>query len=555
MVKLGTVLCVAIAVLSGCQTTKSLAPGVYQSDTLRTVKERGVLNCGISELDGFAYQDRSGTWHGLDVDMCRAIATAVLGSHSKVFYVPVSAKTRFKSLQSGVIDVLARYTTWTLTRDVALGLDFVGPNFIEGMAVLVREDLGVMDVRQMDGATYCLLKTSMAELHLATYYLWNKMRYNAVVFDTVHETMKGLDDGRCHATILDSTGLSHQLKFMKNAQAFKILPQRLSFEPLSLGVRQDDRKWLNIVRAVMSGLLLAEEAGRGPDYNLLLEDSRRMAVTLGIYTNWLQSVIDRVGDYGEIYNRNFGLGQAPFQRGLNSLASHGGMMVPFRFGDLVFARPQGLHNTEEVYNAMRARGHVRCGVVKEPGEPGASGFRSKSAWRDFSIETCRTFATALFQDPDQVEVFDDYLDEQLKALAHGEIDMIGSPTVRDLNLIGAGFDQPVTSFINLHDGTVVGMGPVILGGHSMYSDSVRWAIWARQLHAHSHNAPGWAQLFTKKTHIRASALNFKTNCFEDILNTFPSVEESLGEKAASQEIYKLNTNWNVGGVQYSAPIR
>ena len=176
--------------------------------TLDKVTSQGFLTCGVSTgLPGFSNPNSKGEWEGIDVEYCQALAAAVLGDKTKVKYVPLTAKERFTALQSGEIDVLSRNTTWTLHRDTALGLNFVGVNYYDGQGFMVKKDLGLTSAKELDGASVCVQSGTTTELNLADYFRNNGMSYKPVVFDTAAQTSKGFDAGRCDVLTTDQSGL------------------------------------------------------------------------------------------------------------------------------------------------------------------------------------------------------------------------------------------------------------------------------------------------------------------------------------------------------------
>lgn len=209
--------------------------------TLETVRNRGYLACGVSQgLPGFSNPDDKGNWSGLDVDFCRAFAAAVLRDKSKVRFTPLSAKERFTALQSGEIDVLSRNTTWTLSRDTALGFNFLGVIYYDGQGLMVRRKIGVKSARELGGAAVCANSGSTTELNIADYFRANNMRYTPVIFEKSDEVLAAYDAGRCDVYSTDQSGLYAQLLKVKDRNAHVILPEIISREPLGPLVRQGD---------------------------------------------------------------------------------------------------------------------------------------------------------------------------------------------------------------------------------------------------------------------------------------------------------------------------
>ncbi len=240
----------------------ALATTISTADTLDSVKKKGILSCGVSTgIAGFSATDSNGTWKGLDVDMCRAVASAVFGDASKVKYVPLTAKERFTALQSGEIDLLSRSTTWTNTRDTSLGLNFAGVNYYDGQGFLVSKNIGVKSALELDGATVCIQAGTTTELNLTDYFKANKMTYKPITYDTSGQTIEGFKSGRCDLVTSDASQLYGLVLKVKDPNSVMVLPEIISKEPLGPVVRQGDDKWFNIVKWTHIASLNAEEMG------------------------------------------------------------------------------------------------------------------------------------------------------------------------------------------------------------------------------------------------------------------------------------------------------
>ena len=245
------------------------AQGV-SAQTLKAVKDRGMLNCGANgTLAGFGLPDAQGKWAGLDVDFCRAIAAAVLNDANKVKYVPLSAKDRFTALQSGEIDVLARNTTWTSSRDTSLGLNFVGVNYYDGQGFMARKSLKVNSALELNGASVCVQQGTTTELNLADYFGANKMQLKSVTFATANEALKAYDAGRCDSYTTDASALYAERLRVSNPDDHVILPEIISKEPLGPVVRHGDDQWYDIVKWTLFAMIDAEEL------NISSKNSRR----------------------------------------------------------------------------------------------------------------------------------------------------------------------------------------------------------------------------------------------------------------------------------------
>ncbi len=324
------------SVLLGLATAAIFSASV-QADTLADVKKAGILKCGVSTgLAGFSAADEKGNWKGIDVDVCRAVAAAVLGDANKVKYNPLTAKERFTALQSGEIDMLSRNTTWTLTRDTSLGLNFAGVNYYDGQGFMVSKSLGVDSALKLDGAAVCIQAGTTTELNLADYFKVNNMKYKAITFDTSDQTIKGFEAGRCDMLTSDQSQLySLRIKLAKPDDAV-VLPEVISKEPLGPVVRQGDDKWFNIVKWSLNAMINAEEMGITSKNAKELKDSKDPAIgrfmggqgeKLGLDDSWAYNIVSQVGNYGEIFETNVGSGSPlKISRGLNALWSKGGIM-------------------------------------------------------------------------------------------------------------------------------------------------------------------------------------------------------------------------------------
>ncbi|MDJ0871895.1 MAG: amino acid ABC transporter substrate-binding protein [Gammaproteobacteria bacterium] len=317
-----------------------LAQAAVAGQTLDTVKDKGYLTCGVHNgLPGFSSPDDKGRWTGIDVDVCRAVAAAVFGDASKVRFTPLSAKERLTALQSGEVDVLSRNTTWTLTRDAALGLNFTGVTYYDGQGFLVRRDLGVTSALDLAGASVCVQTGTTTELNLGDYFRSNGLEYSPVVFEKSDETLAAYEAGRCDALTSDRSQLyAHRIK-LRAPTEHVVLPEVISKEPLGPVVRQGDDAWFNIVKWSLFAMVNAEELGidsgnagrlkassRSPAVRRLMgvEGDKGKALRLG--NSWAYDIVSQVGNYGEVFERNLGA-DSPLQidRGLNKLWSKGGL--------------------------------------------------------------------------------------------------------------------------------------------------------------------------------------------------------------------------------------
>jgi general L-amino acid transport system substrate-binding protein len=309
------------------------------AQTLKTVKERGALLCGVNQgLPGFSNADSQGQWSGLDVDLCRAIAAAIFGDPSKVRFVPLSTAERFEALRSGKIDVLVRNSTWTMSREVQYGLAFAGVNYYDGQGFLIHRVPEISSPRELDGAKICVQAATTTIDNLADYFKANNIKYEVVPANSPADALKDYEAGRCSVLTSDVSQLyALKLQLAKPADHV-ILPDVISKEPLGPAVRQDDPQWLGIVKWVLFAMLNAEELGvssKTVDEALQSQkaDIRRLVGTdgglgegIGLGKTWAADVIRKVGNYGEVYERDVG-SKSPLgiPRGLNHLWSEGGI--------------------------------------------------------------------------------------------------------------------------------------------------------------------------------------------------------------------------------------
>ena len=309
------------------------------AQTLNTVKARGVLNCGANgTLAGFGLPDAQGNWTGLDVEFCRALASAIFNDPTKVKFVALTAKDRFTALQSGEVDVLARNTTWTSSRDTANGMNFTAINYYDGQQFIVRKSLKLNSALELSDAAVCVQQGTTTELNLADYFRANKMKLKTVAFATADDSIRAYDTGRCDAYTSDSSALAGERLRLGNPDDHVILPERISKEPLGPAVRHGDDQWFDIVKWTHFAMVGAEELGltkanvddgmksENPDIRRLLGTEGKHGEALGLPNDWAYRIIKHVGNYGESFERNVGQGsQLKIARGLNALWNKGGL--------------------------------------------------------------------------------------------------------------------------------------------------------------------------------------------------------------------------------------
>ncbi|CAM8653773.1 HisJ ABC-type amino acid transport/signal transduction systems, periplasmic component/domain [Burkholderiales bacterium] len=311
------------------------------SKTMESIKKKGEVSCGVnSGLGGFGIAGSDGKWTGFDVDYCRAIAAAALGDANKVRYVPLSAAQRFTALQSGEIDVLARNTTWTMSRDTQLGTTFGATNFFDGQGFLVPKSLKVKSAKQLKGATICVQSGTTTEKNLADYFRMNKMTYKPVVAEDLKVVIANYNEGRCKVFTSDASQLAAiRANDTKVPDDHIILPEIISKEPLGPVTRQGDEAWSKLVTWVHFAMITAEELGvnagnvdqmrsdANPEIQRLLgQGNNDFGKSIGTDAQWAYRVIKQVGNYGEVFERHVGK-KTPLKldRGQNALWTNGGL--------------------------------------------------------------------------------------------------------------------------------------------------------------------------------------------------------------------------------------
>ena len=329
-----------LAVLLG-SAAYALSAVAASAATLDDVKAKGFVQCGSNTgLAGFGSPNDAGEWSGFDVDFCRAVAAAVFDDPKAVKFSPLSAKERFTALQSGEVDLLARNSTWTISRDSSLGLDFPAVNYYDGQGFMVRKDLGVASALQLSGASVCVQTGTTTELNLADYFKANNLQYNPVVFEKQEEVDAAYDAGRCDVYTTDQSGLYSIRLTLKDPDNHIVLPEIISKEPLGPVTRHGDNQWTDIVRWTHYAMLTAEEFGitqanvaemqksENPEIKRILgmEADTKIGTDLGLTNDWVVRIIKHVGNYGESFERNVGAGSPlKISRGLNAQWNKGGL--------------------------------------------------------------------------------------------------------------------------------------------------------------------------------------------------------------------------------------
>ena len=335
-----TLVSVAAAALSIMALSAALP--AFAGKTLDAVKQRGTVKCGVTNgVAGFSAPDTQGNWSGLDVDSCRAIAAAVLGDPKKVDFVPLNSQQRFSALQAGEVDILARNTTWNLTRDASLGFNFTTINYYDGQGFLVPKKIKVTSAKQLKNATICTQSGTTNEKNVSDWFKAQNIPIKTVVFESFEASFKAFFAGRCQAFTTDASALAGlRNKEAPNADDYLILPELISKEPLAPLVRRGDDEWFAIAKWVPNALIEAEEVGitqanvdtlradsKDPAQQRLLGTSDDLGKLLGLDKDWSYRAIKAVGNYGEIFERNVGPKSVlKLPRGVNNLWSKGGLM-------------------------------------------------------------------------------------------------------------------------------------------------------------------------------------------------------------------------------------
>src|SRR5210317_458287 len=308
------------SVILGAMTVAAMAAGAASAGTMDDVKARGKLNCGVTTgLVGFAAPDANGVWEGFDVSVCRAVAVAVLGDPAAVEFVTTTGQTRFTALASGEIDMLARNTTWTFSRDVDLKFTFTGVNYYDGQGFMAPKALGVSSAKELDGATVCIQTGTTTELNLADFFRANNISYQPVPIETNSEAQQQYLAGACDVFTTDASGLAATRATFENPGDHALLPEIISKEPLGPLVRHGDNEWGDVVRWSLNAMITAEELGvtsanvsemaassGNPEVKRLLGTEGTLGEMLGLDADWAMRAIASQGNYGEVFAKNIG---------------------------------------------------------------------------------------------------------------------------------------------------------------------------------------------------------------------------------------------------------
>ena len=317
----------------------ALSVSAASAQTLKAVKDRGELICGVSQgLAGFSIADDKGVWSGFDVDFCRAVAAAAIGDAAKVRFVPLSAAERFAALRDGKVDLLARNSTWTLSREIEFGIAFTGATFYDGQGFLVPRASSKTSAYELDGAKGCVQAGTTTKDNIVEFFAANSMKQELVELGSPAEALKAYEEGRCNVLSSDASQLHAERLRLAKPGEHVILADVISKEPLSPAVRDNDAQWGRIVTWVNFAMLQAEELGvssktidaalqsKKPDVRWLVGTDGALGEGLGLTKDWAVRIVRAVGNYGEVYDRNVGDdSRLQIPRGLNQLWSSGGL--------------------------------------------------------------------------------------------------------------------------------------------------------------------------------------------------------------------------------------
>lgn len=347
---LNSILIALMLMVSSCTTNgnNNSESGTKQasnnSSRLSTVKNRGSLVCGVNgQLPGFSFVDQNGEYSGLDVDLCRAIAAALFDDPNQVEFRDLGAQERFVAVQSGEVDLLSRNTTWTLSRDTSVGMEFAPTTFYDGQGLLVTNASNISDLNDLDGKSVCVLSGTTNEQNLADRMRKLGLSYSPVVFEDVDLMYAAYEQGRCEVATSDRSQLTARRVVLAKPEAHQVLEVVLSKEPLGPLTANGDANWFDVVKWVTYAMIQGEELGinsqnvasfaqtEDPEIRRFLGTEGNLGEDMGLPNDFAQNVIKHVGNYGEVYQRNIG---DPFglERGLNALWTDGGLMYspPFR---------------------------------------------------------------------------------------------------------------------------------------------------------------------------------------------------------------------------------
>ena len=318
----------------------ALWPAFAAAQTLDAVKTRGFLRCGATEtLPGFSQVSPEGLWSGFDVDICRAVAAAIFGDPNRVEFVSLSGSSRFAPLQAGEIDMMARNATWTMRRDTDFNVRYVATSFLDGQAFMVRNNVGVVSALELHDVSVCVIDGSNHQDVMQRFFFAGQVAYAEVLYETNEDLSSAYRTGLCDVVTASATRLFAIRQMLGDPAGNRILPERLSKEPLGPVVRQGDDQWRNIVAWTLNAMINAEELGvtslnidsmsesRSPQIRRLIGLEGDFGTPLGLTSSWARNIIAGVGNYAEVFDRNLGMSSPiGMTRGLNALWTKGGLL-------------------------------------------------------------------------------------------------------------------------------------------------------------------------------------------------------------------------------------
>jgi len=308
-------------------------------DMVDQIKTQGHVRCGVNpDLPGFA-QSAEGNWSGFDIDICRAIASALFGDPAKVQFVPLSQDRQIDALRAGEVDMLSSNTTWTMDADTTEGVRFAAVTYYDGQGFIANRKLGVGSVLELSGARICTQKGSTAEANIGEFFLARKMPFQAIALEKPEDVLRAYDTGQCDVYTGDLSSLHSVRLKLANPADHIVLPEIASKEPMGPLVRQREERWFDVVRWTVFAMINAEELGvtsanidtmiqsKNPAIRRLLGLEGNLGERIGLEKDWAERVIRHVGNYGEVFHRNVGDGSAlKIPRGINALWNNGGIL-------------------------------------------------------------------------------------------------------------------------------------------------------------------------------------------------------------------------------------
>lgn len=413
---------------------KALRSVGFRGKTVKDTRRSGRLKCIVNQgLPGFSRPDARGRWTGIDADFCRAMAAALLGSADKVRFQPASAKARFVMLMSQEGDVLSRNTTWTFTRDVALQLSFIGATYFDGQGFMVPKALAVRSAKELDGAAACIQTGTTTELNLADYFRANGMSYTPVAAESYRDLRKLYFAGRCDVISTDATALAAMRSQSGKPGDHVILPEIISREPLSPSVRHGDPDFAFLAKWVRAAMIKAEELGVTSRNVAEKARSGNAAVKRLLSPKWVRAVIEQVGNYGEVFDRNLGRGSSlGIARGLNTPWTQGGILYAPSFAGAELPSTSRTSSGGEILSRVKSRRQLRCGtVIPRTGQ--TSKTRQSPAYR-FDEAICKAVAVAVLgRSSMRMQTFGS-TQEAIKHLQSGKIDLIAGSVEQSMLL-------------------------------------------------------------------------------------------------------------------------